>query len=180
MVLAISAVVVSGVLFYYNQAKENREVEESIKQVQKIAATIQQLYSNGTATLNTGDATSNDVEAISAVSGINTTEVSGKKVLVSATGNYVKIRWIAANSQGKRTAVLFVYTNSASSCMSYATFNMGTLMSSKTRVAGKSGHIDQSDNSLQQPFYLTPSEASTQCKQAADTGEIIIKYAMQI
>ncbi|WP_122998084.1 type II secretion system protein, partial [Escherichia coli] len=38
MVLAISASVVSGVLYYYNLVQENRKLEEGIKNIQTIAA----------------------------------------------------------------------------------------------------------------------------------------------
>ena len=55
MVLAISAVIVSGVLYYYNHAQENRKLEEGIKQIQTIATSVNKLYTNSTTPPQKGD-----------------------------------------------------------------------------------------------------------------------------
>ncbi|EDX39135.1 hypothetical protein EC1011_3567 [Escherichia coli 101-1] len=69
--------------------------------------------------------------------------------------------------------------------MSYAILNLGTLMASKTRVTHNGQNIDKPgfDNSLEKPYYLTPSEASQQCEFAYDAmngdgQSIIINYAI--
>ncbi|EIR2568439.1 branched-chain alpha-keto acid dehydrogenase subunit E2 [Escherichia coli] len=183
MVLAISAAVVSGVLYYYNHAKENRELEEGIKQIQTIAATINKLYSNSVTPPASNNKYADDatIEAIASVSGLKTVTEGGQKVFVSATGKHTQLRWVT-NSQGRRVAILSTHARSVSSCMSYATLNLGTLMASKTRVSQNGENIDYS-NDLIKPYYLTPSEASAQCESAykkmnGNGQSIIINYGI--
>ncbi|EFB8796272.1 hypothetical protein E4137_25570, partial [Escherichia coli] len=46
MVLALSAVVVSGVLYYFNMASNNRKLQENVKSIQAVVSTIRALYAN--------------------------------------------------------------------------------------------------------------------------------------
>ncbi|MEY6677020.1 type II secretion system protein, partial [Escherichia coli] len=126
MVLAISAVIVSGVLYYYNQAQENRKLEEGIKQIQTIAASVNKLYTNS---VNPPQGDDNTVEAISAISGIPTIMAHGTKMFTTPSGQWVQF-WTGDNN----TYVLETQVQSVSSCISYATLNMGTIMAAKTKV----------------------------------------------
>ncbi|EOM3789665.1 branched-chain alpha-keto acid dehydrogenase subunit E2, partial [Escherichia coli O86:H18] len=94
------------------------------------------------------------------------------------------LKWMT-NSQKRRVALLSTHARSISSCMSYAILNLGTLMASKTRVTHNGQNIDKPgfDNSLEKPYYLTPSEASQQCEFAYDAmngdgQSIIINYTI--
>lgn len=181
MVLAISAVVVSGVLYYYNQAQENRKLEEGIKQIQTIAASVNKLYTNSTNRLQNGDnaATNKIVEAISAISGIpTTTEPGGAKVFTTPSGQWVQL-WVEANSSGN-TYQLETQVRSASSCISYATLNMGTIMAAKTRIFA--GSNEQQGSSSSTNFSLSPSVASTLCKNAENQvggNNIKVRYTLR-
>ncbi|EMW0826887.1 TPA: branched-chain alpha-keto acid dehydrogenase subunit E2 [Escherichia coli] len=184
MVLAMSATITSGILYYYNHAKENRELEESIKQIQTIAATINKLYSNTVTPPVDDNANDATIDAIASVSGLKTVKEGNQKVFVSATGKHTQLKWMT-NSQKRRVALLSTHARSISSCMSYAILNLGTLMASKTRVTHNGQNIDKPgfDNSLEKPYYLTPSEASQQCEFAYDAmngdgQSIIINYAI--
>ncbi len=84
MVLAISAAVVSGVLYYYNQTQENRELEEGIKQIQTIVATINKLYSNSVTPLANGNADDATIDAIASVSGLKTVKEGNQNKLSEA------------------------------------------------------------------------------------------------
>lgn len=165
MVLAISAAVISGVLYYYNHAKENRALEEGIKNIQTIAATVNKLYSNSVTPANN---TNSAFEAISTVSGVELTTTTSNnsqlKVFKSPTGLYTEL-FFTTNGQGRRVYGLSTHTRSLSSCISYATLNLGTLMASKTRV-GQNGQNIGKDNDLIKPYNLSPAEASQQCEQA--------------
>ncbi|WP_096976038.1 type II secretion system protein [Escherichia coli] len=185
MVLAISAAVISGVLYYYNQTQENRELEEGIKQIQTIAATINKLYSNSVTPPAEGNADGATIDAIASVSGLKTAQDGNKKVFVSATGKHTQLEWRSNwdnTNQNRRVAVLGTHARSVSSCMSYATLNLGTLMASKTRVSHGGNWIDSNheSNKLEKPYYLSPSEASEHCKSAYDkmnkNGQSIIIY----
>ena len=184
MVLAISAVIVSGVLYYYNHAQENRKLEEGIKQIQTIAATVNKLYTNSTTRLQNGDDDANNkvIEAISAVSGIPTKKLSnGKaKVFTTPSGQWVQF-WVELGSP-INTYQLETQVQSASSCISYATLNMGTIMAAKTRIFAGNNEQHGSTSSASTNFSLSPSEASTLCKNAenAKNGDNIkVRYTLR-
>lgn len=185
MVLAISAVVVSGVLYYYNQAQENRKLEEGIKQIQTIAATVNKLYTNSTTRLQNGDDAANNkvVEAISAISGIPTKKLSNgnAKVFTTPSGQWVQL-WVEA-SNPINTYQLETQVQSVSSCISYATLNMGTIMAGKTQViTDKTNHVNNSNPNSSTNFSLSPSIASDACKRAenaASGNNIKVRYTLR-
>lgn len=184
MVLAISAVVVSGVLYYYNQAQENRKLEEGIKQIQTIAATVNKLYTNSTTRLQNGNDTANNkvVEAISAISGIPTKELSsGAKVFTTPSGQWVQL-WVEVNNP-INTYQLETQVQSVSSCMSYAALNMGTIMAGKTQVLTDStNHVNNSNSNSSTNFSLSPSIASDACKKAENAkggNNIKVRYTLR-
>ncbi|HGY7107596.1 TPA: prepilin-type N-terminal cleavage/methylation domain-containing protein [Escherichia coli] len=186
MVLAISAVVVSGVLYYYNQAQENRKLEEGIKQIQTIAASVNKLYTNSTASIKgtTSDEDTNKiVEAISAISGIPTKKVTGgnAKVFTTPSGQWVQF-WVNSNGPGNNAYTLETQVQSVSSCISYATLNMGTIMAGKTQVrVGDTVYSSNNNSGNSTNFSLSPSDASNACKSAGENkgnNNIKIRYTL--
>ncbi|WP_139496698.1 type II secretion system protein [Escherichia coli] len=183
MVLAISAVVVSGVLYYYNQAQENRKLEEGIKQIQTIAATVNKLYTNSTTRLQNGNDAANNkvVEAISAVSGIPIKKLSNgdAKVFTTPSGQWVQF-WV--NNDGNKYT-LETQVQSVSSCISYATLNMGTIMAEKTKVmVNNNEYPNGSTSNSSTNFSLSPSIASDACEQAEKNkngNNIKIRYTLR-
>lgn len=186
MVLAISAVVVSGVLYYYNHAQENRKLEEGIKQIQTIAASVNKLYTNSTASIRgiSGDAETNKViEAISVISGIPTKQLpnDGAKVFTTPSGQWVQF-WVNNGGSANNTYSLEAQVQSVSSCISYATLNMGTIMAAKTQVLtdGKN-HVNNDNSNSSANFSLSPSVASDACEKAGKNkngNNIKIKYTL--
>ncbi|ENK7747518.1 TPA: prepilin-type N-terminal cleavage/methylation domain-containing protein [Escherichia coli] len=182
MVLAISAVVVSGVLYYYNQAQENRKLEEGIKQIQTIAATVNKLYTNSTTRLQNGNDAANNkvVEAISAVSGIPIKKLSNgdAKVFTTPSGQWVQF-WV--NNDGNKYT-LETQVQSVSSCISYATLNMGTIMAGKTKViVNTTEYPNGSTSNSSTNFSLSPSIASDACEQAEKNkngNNVKIRYTL--
>lgn len=184
MVLAISAVVVSGVLYYYNQAQENRKLEEGIKQIQTIAATVNKLYTNSTTRLQNenDDANNKVVEAISAISGIPTKAITGgkAKVFTTPSGQWVQF-WVERGSP-INTYQLETQVQSVSSCISYATLNMGTIMAAKTQIFAGDKKQTESTSSASTNFSLSPSVASTLCKNAEKQksgNNIKVRYTLR-
>lgn len=177
MVLAISAVVVSGVLYYYNQAQENRKLEEGIKQIQTIAASVNKLYTNSVTPLSGDD---NTVEAISAISGIPTMIGPGRaKMFVTPSGQWVQL-WTGSNN----TYFLEAQVQSVSSCISYATLNMGTIMAGKTKILidrTEYGSNNTANNTTN--FSLSPSIASNACEDAGkakgNDKNIKVRYTLR-
>lgn len=176
MVLAISAVIVSGVLYYYNHAQENRKLEEGIKQIQTIAATVNKLYTNSVT--RPGGDDNNTVEAISAITGIPTIMTKYGKMFTTPSGQWVQF-WVN-NVDNKYT--LETQVQSVSSCISYATLNMGTIMAEKTQVlTGSTNHVNNGNSNSSTNFSLSPSVASDACEKAGKNkggNNIKIKYTL--
>lgn len=186
MVLAISAVVVSGVLYYYNQAQENRKLEEGIKQIQTIAATVNKLYTNSTASIRgiSGDTEFNKViEAISVISGIPTKQLAnnGAKVFTTPSGQWVQL-WANNGDSANNTYSLETQVQSVSSCISYATLNMGTIMAAKTKVLiDNNDYSNNNSSSSSTNFSLSPSVASDACERAGKNkngNNIKVRYTL--
>lgn len=183
MVLAISAVVVSGVLYYYNQAQENQKLEEGIKQIQTIAASVNKLYTNSTASIRgiSGDTEFNKViEAISVISGIPTKQLpnGGAKVFTTPSGQWIQL-WANNGDSANNTYSLETQVQSVSSCISYATLNMGTIMAAKTKVLIDNN--DYSSSSSSTNFSLSPSVASNACERAGKNkkgNNIKVRYTL--
>lgn len=180
MVLAISAVIVSGVLYYYNHAQENRKLEEGIKQIQTIAASVNKLYTNST-TSPRGD-TDGVVEAISAITGIPTIMGPGNtKMFSTPSGQWVQF-WSNSNGPGNNAYTLETQVQSVSSCISYATLNMGTIMAGKTQVLVDSTvHSSNNNSGNSTNFSLSPSDASNACEKAGKNkngNNIKIRYTL--
>lgn len=174
MVLAISAVVVSGVLYYYNQAQENRKLEEGIKQIQTIAATVNKLYTNS---VNPPKGDGNTVEAISAISGIPTIMAQGSKMFTTPSGQWVQF-WTGDNN----TYFLETQVQSVSSCISYAILNMGTIMAEKTKILIDSKEYGNGSSGNSTNLSLSPSIASNACEQAEKNkngNNIKIRYKLR-
>ncbi|CAM6624294.1 prepilin-type N-terminal cleavage/methylation domain-containing protein [Escherichia coli] len=174
MVLAISAVVVSGVLYYYNQAQENRKLEEGIKQIQTIAATVNKLYTNS---VNPPKGNDNTVEAISAISGIPTIMAQGSKMFTSPSGQWIQF-WTGDNN----TYFLETQVQSVSSCISYAILNMGTIMAEKTKILIDDKEYGNGSSGNSTNLSLSPSIASNACEQAEKNkngNNIKIRYKLR-
>lgn len=174
MVLAISAVVVSGVLYYYNQAQENRKLEEGVKQIQTIAATVNKLYTNS---VNPPKGDDNTVEAISAISGIPTIMAQGSKMFTTPSGQWVQF-WTGDNN----TYFLETQVQSVSSCISYAILNMGTIMAEKTKILIDSKEYGNGSSGNSTNLSLSPSIASNACEQAEKNkngNNIKIRYKLR-
>ncbi|HAJ5346733.1 prepilin-type N-terminal cleavage/methylation domain-containing protein [Escherichia coli] len=176
MVLAISAVIVSGVLYYYNHAQENRKLEEGVKQIQTIAATVNKLYTNSVT--RPGGDDSNTVEAISAITGIPTIVTQYGKMFTTPSGQWVQF-WV--NNDGNKYT-LETQVQSVSSCISYATLNMGTIMAEKTQVlTNQTNHVNNDNSNSSTNFSLSPSVASEACEKAGENkngNNIKIKYTL--
>lgn len=178
MVLAISAVVVSGVLYYYNQAQENRKLEEGVKQIQTIAASVNKLYTNSTTSPKATNDDSKVTEAISAISGIPTKKGPGNLTMFSTPSG----QWVQYWSADNNTYVLETQVQSVSSCISYATLNMGTIMAAKTKVLiSDKDYVNNSASNNSTNFSLSPSVASDACEKAGKNkngNNIKVRYTL--
>lgn len=179
MVLAISAVIVSGVLYYYNQAQENRKLEEGIKQIQTIAASVNKLYTNSTTSPKATNDDNKVTEAISVISGIPTKKGPGDLTMFSTPSG----QWVQYWSEDNNKYVLETQVQSVSSCISYATLNMGTIMAAKTEIyVGNQKYGSNSTSGNTTNFSLSPSIASDACEEAGKNkngNNIKVRYTLR-
>ncbi|HCB9839973.1 TPA: type II secretion system protein [Escherichia coli] len=176
MVLALAAVVTSGVLFYYNYAKEKNEIKEGTAQLQVIIAAINKLYSNGTSSFPTGSDLSSVVKAVSAVTGISTVtytnngDDTGQLALKSPVGNGVKFYGV---TNGVRQYRIAVQPKNVSSCIAYATLNLGTAMYKKPIVSadGISGNAK---------LATDISKATALCKQEFSNADAAVSVVFHM
>lgn len=160
MVLALSAIVVSGVLFYYNNASSNRKLQEDLKTVQMVISTIRTLYENQSAS------TKIDIRAV-AKAGNFTTASSGN--IVMPTGETLSILDGTTTFNNRLYAIDF-YTKDKNICAHLASVKYGTSHFATEVVASKPTLVN---NLLTKPAtdrYLTVSDAAQQCSKIIDTN----------
>lgn len=183
MVLALAAIVVAAVLFYYNNAKEKSLLSEGVKAVQSVAAAMNKLYAGAPSVSTNGSV----VNGISALTGLPLKMVGNVEVLTTPTGGHIDI-WSVDSMP--RAYNLEIYTYDISSCMAYSTLNFGTIMRARTEIrtnSASSGGEGNSDNIVTSGngFALTPSEAAKVCEKAfgqagGTSATIKIRYTLGV
>ncbi len=173
MVLALSAVVVSGVLYYFNMASNNRKLQENVKSIQAVVSTIRALYANqppGTpinldAVIKSGNFTKGKT-------------VAGHPAIILPTGDTIRI-YDGSNSPGLggKAYSLELRTKSSDVCSYIGGINFGTSHFG-TEILNFS---DDGTKDLDKLPRLTQSEVVTECdnKAKANTDiktKIYFKY----
>ena len=179
MVLALGASVIAGVLYYYNNTQEKYEVNEGIKTVQTVAATVNKLYigqSEMTGRWDNQEEKNKVIQAVADVAGLETTKINGATVMKTPAGRFLELWNIPELTRAYR---LDLQTDSLSACISYATLNLGTQMKKKTQVY--TGRPPQGGANGDEGGPLSPQEASNICKENFDRkgGEPLhIRYTL--
>ncbi|HBN2122053.1 TPA: hypothetical protein L1206_004598 [Escherichia coli] len=129
MVLALSAVVIAAVLYFYNNSIENKKVNDGISRLQTIiAATNGFIASNASAFDNN---IADFIKAVSLKTGIPTISPGDKTTqLVDENGRGIQI-WPVS---GKKYYVIEVQTSNIPTCVKYASMNMGTMYYQKPEI----------------------------------------------
>ncbi len=170
IVLALSGSIIGGSLYYYRNTKENMELNDSIQQIQSIAATLNKLYAGQTD--SNIDNPSAIIWAVSTVSGIPIDTSSGYPRFKTSAGVYIDLFW--GKQKESREYMLSVQTKNIDSCSVYASLNMGTLMKKKTKVFTGT----PSDNN-EPGGALAPAEANKECMKAEQNGDPVkIQYTL--
>ena len=159
MVLALSAVVVSGVLYYFNMASNNRKLQENVKSIQAVVSTIRALYANqppGTpinldAVIKSGNFTKGNT-------------VGQNSAIILPTGDTIRIYdGSKSPALGGKAYSLELRTKSSDVCSYIGGINFGTSHFGTEILSFKE---DGTDN-LNKLRRLTPSEVVTKCGQKA-------------
>ena len=171
MVLALSAIVVSGVLYYYNNASSNRKLVEDSKTIQMVISTIRTLYENQKPDVAI------DVGAV-IKSGNFKSSSDGKSVLMP-TGEKLNIL-DGSKAHGGRFYAIDFYTRDKDICAHLASIKYGTshfateVKQSNGNGSSGSGAATPVDQLIAKPAeqrYLTVSKAASECaKNIGDNG----------
>lgn len=170
MVLALSAIVVSGVLYYYNNASSNRKLVDDVKTVQMVISTIRTLYENQK------PGTRIDDDAVAKSGNFTTTTKNGTRRIVMPTGETLSII-NGSGVAGRRYAIDF-YTKDKNICSHLASVKYGTSHFA-TEVVSKNGKVSFVDDLLKRPAanrYLTVSEAALKCSTLIGSGNEVRVY----
>ncbi|EJH4079364.1 hypothetical protein NDI09_004482 [Escherichia coli] len=170
MVLALSAIVVSGVLYYYNNASSNRKLVDDVKTVQMVISTIRTLYENQK------PGTRIDDDAVAKSGNFTTTTKNGTRRIVMPTGETLSII-NGSGVAGRRYAIDF-YTKDKNICSHLASVKYGTSHFA-TEVVSKNGKVSLVDDLLKRPAadrYLTVSEAALKCSTLIGSGNEVRVY----
>lgn len=170
MVLALSAIVVSGVLYYYNNASSNRKLVDDVKTVQMVISTIRTLYENQK------PGTRIDDDAVAKSGNFTTTTKNGTRRIVMPTGETLSII-NGSGAAGRRYAIDF-YTKDKNICSHLASVKYGTSHFA-TEVVSKNGQVSFVDDLLNRPAanrYLTVSEAALKCSTLIGSGNEVRVY----
>ena len=168
MVLALSAVVVSGVLYYFNMASNNRKLQENVKSIQAVVSTIRALYTNQP------PGTTIDLDAV--IKSGNFTKgktVGNKDAIILPTGDTIRIYNGAFKSDlGGKAYSLELRTKSSDVCSYIGGINFGTSHFGTEILSFN----DNGTNDLKALPRLTPSEVVTRCaKKAKENADIKTK-----
>lgn len=164
MVLALSAIVVSGVLYYYNNASSNRKLVENSKTIQMVISTIRTLYENQKPT------TPIDLKAVAQAGNFKTKSTGSTTYIVMPTGENLSIISGAA-AFGNRLYAIDFYTSDKNVCSHLASIKYGTSHFA-TEVGGRTGTVTPVATLLQKSAadrYLAVNKAATECSSKIDT-----------
>ncbi|STJ26366.1 hypothetical protein [Escherichia coli] len=159
MVLALSAVVVSGVLYYFNMASNNRKLQENVKSIQAVVSTIRALYTN--------QPPGTPIELDAVIKSGNFTKgktVGGEDAIILPTGDTIRIYNGAFKSDlGGKAYSLELRTKSSDVCSYIGGINFGTSHFGTEILSFKENGTDN----LKTLPRLTPSGVVTKCAEKA-------------
>ena len=164
MVLALSAIVVSGVLYYYNNASSNRKLVDDVKTVQMVISTIRTLYENQK------PGTKIDDDAVAKSGNFTTTTKTGTRRIVMPTGETLSI--INGSGATGRLYAIDFYTKDKNICSHMASVKYGTSHFATEVVPQNRKPTDVVDL-LKKPAadrYLTVSNAAQKCSTLIGSG----------
>ena len=171
MVLALSAVVVSGVLYYFNMASNNRKLQENVKSIQAVVSTIRALYANQP------PGTPVDLDAVIKSGNFTKGTTAGNNdAIILPTGDTIRI-YDGSRLTGGKTYSLELRTKSSDVCSYIGGINFGTSHFG-TEILNMN---DSPATDLKALKRLTPSEVVTKCDQKAKAKtdiktKIYLKY----
>ncbi|MDC3750800.1 pilus assembly protein [Escherichia coli] len=156
MVLALSAIVVSGVMYYYQAASDNNKTQSTVSEVMSIVSAVNGLY------VGTSGYTGLTEKVIMNTSAIPENYKDGQSIIHPFGG---KINIGATKDKTKYYIILNDVPQGA--CVNLASMNFGTSLAGadvgdNVKTTAEAGQLISD--------ALTPAEASTRCNK--DTNKI--------
>ena len=169
MVLALSAIVVSGVMYYYQAASDNNKTQSTVSEVMSIVSAINGLYVGTSNYENLSNAVIMNTSAIpeNYKSGQNIMHPFGGKIELGATNDKSKY-FIILNEVPQGACVNLASMNLGTSLAGVGVgVNAGAAASAKPSSTGGTGNLKDK--------ALTPTEASKACKDTSNNIAFLLK-----
>ncbi|EMW3203339.1 hypothetical protein AAEU23_004721 [Escherichia coli] len=171
MVLALSAIVVSGALYYYNNASSNRKLQEDAKTIQMVLSTIRALYENQRQDVPI------DYAAVAKAGNFKTNSSGAIIMETGETLNIIDGTNGFAGIAGHRFYAVDFETGDKNICAHLASMRYGT--SHFATLVLQQGQAANATSFLQKPVadrYLSVEKASQDCSTNIDGGKIARVY----
>lgn len=169
MVLALSAIVVSGVMFYYQSASDSNKTQNTVSQVMSVMSAINGLYVGQASYKGLSDAVLYNSSAVPA------NYKGGPGEINNPFGGRLRV---APNSGGY---TLLLEGVPKSSCVNIASMNLGTSLQGVGVGVTPNGNLT-ANNLNGQPSKgvvysgtLTPANAAALCSEAANSITFLMK-----
>ncbi|ELI0617085.1 pilus assembly protein [Escherichia coli] len=170
MVLALSAIVVSGVMYYYQAASDNNKTQSTVSEVMSIVSAVNGLYvgTSGYAGLNKDVIMNTSAIPANYKDGQNITHPFGGTIELGATNDNAKY-YIVLNEVPQGACV-----NLASMNLGTSLAGVGVEVNAVTAAQGQVKTNGTGDGNLTNKA-LTPSQASSACKKNTNKIAFLLK-----
>ncbi|EOT8082540.1 type 4 pilus major pilin [Escherichia coli] len=162
MVLALSAIVVSGVMYYYQAASDNNKTQSTVSEVMSIISAVNGLY------VGSSSYKGLDGKVIMNTSAIPENYKDGNNKIIHPFGGEIEIK--AANDDTKYYIILKDVPQGA--CVNLASMNFGTSLAGAG--VGNTAVTNAIAGKLQSKA-LTPADAASKCTQSTNTIAFLLK-----
>ncbi|EIR2523533.1 type 4 pilus major pilin [Escherichia coli] len=172
MVLALSAIVVSGVMFYYQSASDSNKTQNTVSQVMSVMSAINGLYVGQASYDGLSDTVLYNSSAVPA-----NYKGSTSGVINNPFGGRLHV---APNNGNSKGYALLLEGVPQSSCVNIASMNLGTsLQGVGVKTPMKIGDVSVNLNATPTgPVYsgtLTPARAANLCSEATNSITFLMK-----
>ena len=172
MVLALSAIVVSGVMYYYQAASDNNKTQSTVSEVMSIVSAVNGLY------VGTSGYTGLDSSVILKTSSVPENYKSKNGTIMHPFGGSLTL----GPTKGATGYYIELTDIPKSACVNLSSMNFGTSLGgvgvNASLKAGENQDINNVTGNGKKSFTknaLTPAQASTACDQDENTIAFLLK-----
>ena len=172
MVLALSAIVVSGVMYYYQSASDNNKTQSTVSEVMSIVSAVNGLY------VGTSGYTGLDSSVILKTSSVPENYKSKNGTIMHPFGGTLTL----GPTKGATGYYIELTDIPKSACVNLSSMNFGTSLGgvgvNASLKAGETQDINNVTGNGKKSFTknaLTPAQASTACDQDENTIAFLLK-----